>query len=90
MNSGTNWNKSYINPFSVATETYYGPDLYKTATGVKAINASGNLHICKSGDTQLLGLILEKVTGKPLSGYAAEKLWQPPWGASSCFKEQRS
>ncbi len=77
MSSGTNWNESYINPFSVTTEAYYGPDLYKTATGVKAINAPGTLHIYKSGDTQLLGLILEKVTGKSLSRYAAEKLWQP-------------
>ncbi len=77
MSSGTNWNESYINPFSVTTEAYYGPDLYKTATGVKAIKPVGTLHIYKSGDTQLLGLILEKVTGKSLSGYAAEKLWQP-------------
>jgi CubicO group peptidase (beta-lactamase class C family) len=35
------------------------------------------LHSYKSGDTQLLGLLLEKATGKSLSDYAAEKLWQP-------------
>jgi len=77
MSSGTDWNESYMNPFSVTSEAYYGSDLYKTATGVKAIKAPGSLHYYKSGDTQLLGLILEKTTGKSLSDYAAEKLWQP-------------
>jgi len=77
MSSGTDWNESYMNPFSVTSEAYYGSDLYKTATGVKAIKAPGTLHYYKSGDTQLLGLILEKATGKSLSDYAAEKLWQP-------------
>jgi len=51
--------------------------VYKTATGVKIVNAPGTLHKYKSGDTQLLGLIVEKATGKTLSQYAAEKLWQP-------------
>ena len=77
MSSGTDWNESYMNLFSVTSEGYYGSDLYKTATGVTAVVPPGTLHKYKSGDTQLLGLILEKVTGKPLSEYAAEKLWQP-------------
>ncbi len=77
MSSGTDWNESYINPLSVTTEAYYGSDVYKTATGVKAINPPGTIHYYKSGDTQLLGLLLEKATGKSLSDYASEKLWQP-------------
>lgn len=77
MSSGTDWNESYMNLFSVTSEGYYGSDLYKTATGVTAVVPPGTLHKYKSGDTQLLGLILEKVTGKPLSEYASEKLWQP-------------
>lgn len=77
MSSGTDWSESYINIFSVTSEAYYGSDIYKTATGVKAIHPPGTLHYYKSGDTQLLGLILEKATGKSLSDYASEKLWQP-------------
>ena len=77
MSSGTDWNESYINLFSVTSEAYYGPDVYKTATGVNAVVPPGTLHKYKSGDTQLLGLILEKATGKTLSDYAAEKLWEP-------------
>jgi CubicO group peptidase (beta-lactamase class C family) len=77
MSSGSNWDESYSNPFSVTAELYYGDDAYKTATGVKIIKQPGTYHSYKSGDTQLLGLILEKATGKSLSSYASEKLWQP-------------
>jgi CubicO group peptidase (beta-lactamase class C family) len=77
MSSGTDWNESYINLFSVTSEAYYGYDVYKAATGVQMEASPGTLHKYKSGDTQLLGLILEKVTGKSLSEYASEKLWQP-------------
>lgn len=77
MSSGSNWDESYANPLSVTTELYYGSDAYKTATGVSIIHTPGTHHEYKSGDTQLLGLILEKATGKSLSAYAAEKLWKP-------------
>lgn len=77
MSSGSDWDESYINPLSVTTELYYGSDVYKTATSVNIIHQPGTLHSYKSGDTQLLGLLLEKATGKSLSDYAAEKLWQP-------------
>lgn len=77
MSSGSNWDESYANPFSVTTELYYGHDAYKTATGVSIIHPPGTLHAYKSGDSQLLGLLLEKATGKSLSAYASEKLWQP-------------
>ncbi len=77
MSSGTDWNESYWNPLAVTAEAYYGSDLVKTATEVKMDTQPGTFHKYKSGDTQLLGLILEKVTGKKLSEYAAEKLWQP-------------
>jgi CubicO group peptidase (beta-lactamase class C family) len=77
MSSGSDWNESYYNPLSVTTELYYGSDVYKTATGVNIIKKPGTYHYYKSGDTQLLGLILEKATGKTLSAYASEKLWQP-------------
>ena len=77
MSSGSNWDESYSNPLSVTTEIYYGSDLYKIATGVSIVEPPGTKHVYKSGDTQLLGLIVEKATGKSLSAYASEKLWQP-------------
>lgn len=77
MSSGSNWDESYANPFSVTTELYYGHNAAKVATGVSIIQQPGSVHSYKSGDTQLLALILKKATGKSLSAYASEKLWQP-------------
>lgn len=77
MSSGTDWDESYWNLFSVTSEAYYGKDVYATATGVKMKDKPGTLHSYKSGDTQLLGLLLEKATGQSLSDYASQKLWQP-------------
>src|SRR6185436_3239003 len=37
MSSGSNWDESYVNNFSVTTEIYYGHDAYKTAAGVSII-----------------------------------------------------
>ncbi len=76
MSSGSDWDESYANPLSITTESYYGYDLYKTATRVKIVREPGTYHSYKSGDTELLGLILEKATGKPVSEYASEKLWK--------------
>lgn len=77
MSSGTNWDESYGSPFSTTTEAYYGTDLYKVATSVTAVKTPGTEWRYKSGDTQLLGLVLENATGKSLSAYASEKLWKP-------------
>ncbi|MFI5128681.1 MAG: serine hydrolase domain-containing protein [Chitinophagales bacterium] len=77
MSSGSNWDEAYANPLSVTTEAYYGSNLEKTAMGVKIKKEPGTYQDYKSGDTELLGLIVEKVTGKSLSQYASEKLWQP-------------
>ncbi|MCC6761986.1 MAG: serine hydrolase [Chitinophagaceae bacterium] len=77
MSSGTDFSESYMNPFSITANLYYGNDLVHTANDVTMVNQPGTLHKYKSGDTQLLGLIIEKMTGKKLAQYAAEKLWQP-------------
>ncbi len=77
MSSGSDFDESYWNPLSVTTDLYYGSDAYKTAVNVKMVQEPGTLHRYKSGDTQLLGLILEKATGQSLGDYAAVKLWQP-------------
>lgn len=77
MSSGTNWDESYASPFSNTTEAYYGTDLYSLVTRCKIKKTPGSEFRYKSGDTELMGLILEKATGKNLSDYASEKLWKP-------------
>lgn len=77
MSSGSNWDESYSNPLSVTTEAYYGSDVPKVAKSVKIEKEPGTCHTYKSGDTELLAMIVEKATGKSLAQYASEKLWQP-------------
>ncbi len=77
MSSGLNWKESYSSPFSPTTEAYYGTDLKKLMSTLKSIEEPGKIFRYKSGDTQLLSFILEKATGKKISDYTREKLWEP-------------
>ena len=76
MSSGLNWDESYSNPLSMTTEAYYGTDLRKLMGRLEAVEAPGKQFSYKSGDTALLGMVLKKATGKSLSDYASERLWQ--------------
>lgn len=77
MSSGLDWDEGYASLFSPVTESYYGTDLYKQITALKYKEPSGKYWEYKSCDTQLLGFILEKATGKTLSDYCSEKIWTP-------------
>jgi CubicO group peptidase (beta-lactamase class C family) len=77
MSSGLNWQESYANPVSMTTEAYYGDDLRSLLGRMKAIETPGKYFNYLSGDTQILSFVLKAATGKSLSEYAAEKLWQP-------------
>jgi CubicO group peptidase (beta-lactamase class C family) len=75
MSSGLNWDESYHNLFSVTTKAYYGDNLRQLIGNLKVTEKPGTKFKYLSGNTILLGLIIEKATGKKLSDYASEKLW---------------
>lgn len=77
MSSGLNWDESYINPFSMTTESYYGSDLEKVIDRLEAVDEPGRAFTYKSGDTQVLAFVLRAATGKSLSQLVEEKLWKP-------------
>ncbi len=77
MSSGLKWNESYYNPFSVTTKAYYGNELNKLVLNAKAMDTPGVYYDYITANTQLLAIMLERVTQKTLSKYASEKLWQP-------------
>ncbi len=77
MSSGSNWDESYTSPLSMTTQAYYGNDLQALAEKMHVIDEPGKYFSYKSGDTQLLSLIVKNATGKTLGDYATEKLWQP-------------
>ena len=77
MSSGLSWSEGYSSPFSITTKAYYGDDINSLIHGLSAEEASGVEWSYKSGDTQVLALILKSITGKSLSEYMHEKLWGP-------------
>lgn len=78
MTSGVEFNESYWNPFGHAASFYYGRNLYKECKKLKVKTAPAQGFEYISGNTQLLGLVLEKaLKGKTISQYMEEKLWKP-------------
>lgn len=78
MTSGIKFSESYSNPFGEAANFYYGTNLRKEIKKLKPEAAPGTRFKYVSGDTQLLGLILERaLKNKTLSSYLEEKLWIP-------------
>jgi CubicO group peptidase (beta-lactamase class C family) len=75
MASGLNFHESYATPINQTTDAYYGNNLRKLMYSLKAEKPAGVEFKYKSGDTQLLGLVLSAATGKSNSAYASEKLW---------------
>ncbi len=77
MSSGLNWSESGSNPFSDNAEAYYGWNLQSIVDNLEVTETPGRSWRYLSGNTVLLGMVLEKATGKTLSRYASEKLWKP-------------
>ncbi|HDP74273.1 MAG TPA: class C beta-lactamase-related serine hydrolase [Bacteroidales bacterium] len=75
MSSGLSWDESYSTLFSLTTQGYYGKNLSKLVLNQTVVMEPGKLFEYRSGDTQLLSLIIKKATGKTLSNYASEKIW---------------
>lgn len=76
MSSGLDWTESGRNPLSDNAESYYGEDLKRLVMGQNCESKPGKVFKYQSGNSQLLGFIIENATGKDLSQYAEEKLWR--------------
>ena len=77
MSSGLDWDEGYSSLFSATTKAYYGRQLAQQMLALKVKSEPGKTFIYQSCNTQLLALIIEKASGKPVSVYASEKLWKP-------------
>lgn len=77
MSSGLDFKEDYVSVFSWPAEAYYGPDANGLTMKGNAMLKPGTVWQYKGGDTQLLGMILTKVTGMKVSDYASQKLWKP-------------
>ena len=64
-------------PFSDDARSYYDPDLRQLALGVEAEVPPGTRWQYNNFHPILLGMILERATGRSVSAFLSEKLWQP-------------
>jgi len=77
MASGVKFSEGYNSPFSGAASFYYGRTLRKSLTKLKTEKGPMEGFDYKSVNTELLGLILERATGKSMTEYLDEKIWRP-------------
>lgn len=85
MSSGLDWEESGKNPLSENAESYYGTDLWGLVNRQKKISKPGvNLNY-QSGNSQLLGYIIEKATKQDLTEYARSRIWSKIGAESDAF-----
>ncbi len=64
-------------PWGDDARIYYGEDLRALALGVQAGEPPATRFHYNNFDPPLLGLVLERATGRPVPEYLSQKLWQP-------------
>ena len=85
MASGLDWVESYSSPFSITARANYDDDLGETILNQKVIKTPGKEFEYLSGSTQLLGMVIQKATGKQLADYLSESFWQPMGAANDAL-----
>ncbi len=78
MTSGLKFSESYINPFGEAASFYYGTNLKHEISKLKLKRTPGKKFEYVSGNTQLLGSVLQSaLKEKTITQYFQEKIWTP-------------
>lgn len=75
--SGIKFSDQEFNIVSDNAEFYWGHDLRKEITALTIKTAPNKEFHYSSANTQLLALIIERVTNKPVSNYLETKIWKP-------------
>ena len=77
MSSGMDWSEEYYTPINVTAESYFTKDLRPLMLKRKIVNEPGKSFKYLSGDTQLLGMVIEKATNSTLSDFLEKHFWNP-------------
>lgn len=77
MDSGLAYRRAGSMPWNDQPRIYYSPDLRGLALQAKPVERPGLRFLYNNYNLLLLGLILERVTGGPVSAYLQEKIWKP-------------
>jgi len=76
MSSGLRYQESHT-PWGDDSKTYYAPDLRKLALGeTEIVEPPGRRFHYNNFNPLLIGLILERVTGKHVADYMTETIWK--------------
>ena len=83
MTSGVRWNEDYSDPKSDVARMYSAPRVpgepalvtYMKTLGREA--PPGSKWVYKTGETDLIGILVTQATGKTLAQYLGEKIWRP-------------
>lgn len=83
MTSGVRWNEDYGDPNSdVARFNNHTPEegMDTTVSYMRSLPReapAGEKWVYKTGETNLIGILVSEATGKPLADYLSEKIWAP-------------
>lgn len=77
MSSGLDWNENYYNPFGSTARAYFDDNIREQILDLKVVEEPGEKFKYLSGNTELLGMVITKATGKSLSQYLSESFWKP-------------
>jgi CubicO group peptidase (beta-lactamase class C family) len=75
MSSGIDFDEHYINPFAFPARANYGDNLELLLTNYKVTEEPGVYYEYKSGNTQILAMLVSGVMRSSLSDIASEYVW---------------
>ena len=85
MSSGMDWSEEYYTPINITAESYFTKDLRPLMLNRKIVNEPGKSFKYLSGDTQLLGMVIEKATNSTLSDFLEKQFWNPMGGENNAL-----
>ena len=83
MTSGIEWNEDYADHESDVAQMYLQPckaeepHILTYMKPLKSIHEAGKKFNYSTGETDLLGILIQEATGKSLAEYLSEKIWKP-------------
>lgn len=77
MSSGMKWEEAYYDPFSITTRLYFDKNIIGALEAMPIDYTPGQSFKYQSGDTQLLGIAIQRATKKSLSELLSEHFWIP-------------
>jgi CubicO group peptidase (beta-lactamase class C family) len=75
MASGIPFGESYSSPFGYMAKSYFGHHLAEETMKYSVVKDPGSLWAYEGGNSVLLGMIIQKATGRTVSEYFFQKIW---------------